>query len=119
MGVIIVPSSTLSHPLNQPELVEKLRFMQNATGAVPAPFGCSLAQHCAKTLTLRMKTHALNALAVARALQALADKGEGVDEVVYLRLPGRTEESKRKNKPAWRMLSAQARRWIAESVYPG
>ncbi|KAF5324200.1 hypothetical protein D9619_011156 [Psilocybe cf. subviscida] len=116
MGALILPEPTSS---NQPELADKLRFLQNAMGAVPSPFDCFLAQRGAKTLALRMKTHGLNALAVARTLQSLADSGEGVDEVVYPGLPGRTEESRRKNKLAWRMLSPHARRWISDSVYPG
>ncbi|KAF5324381.1 hypothetical protein D9619_011160 [Psilocybe cf. subviscida] len=116
MGALILPEPTSS---NQPELADKLRFLQNAMGAVPSPFDCFLAQRGAKTLALRMKTHGLNALAVARVLQSLVDNREGVDEVVYPGLPGRTEESRRKNKLAWRMLSPHARRWIAELVYPG
>ncbi|KAF5324383.1 hypothetical protein D9619_011164 [Psilocybe cf. subviscida] len=115
MGALILPEPTSS---NQLEHAANLRFLQNAMGAVPSPFDCFLAQRSAKTLALRVKTHGLSALAVARTLQSLGDNGEGVDEVVYPGLPGCTEESRRKNTLGWRMLSPHARQWISESVYP-
>lgn len=49
---------------------EPVKFLQNATGAVPSPFDCWLTLRGLKTLELRMERHALNAEAVARALQA-------------------------------------------------
>ncbi|KAG2353268.1 Cys/Met metabolism PLP-dependent enzyme-domain-containing protein [Suillus spraguei] len=49
-------------------LVQKLRFLQNAHGAVPSPFDCWLAQRGAKTLAVRMKAHGLNALRIASFL---------------------------------------------------
>lgn len=44
---------------------EKLRFLQNATGAIPSPYDCWLAQRGAKTLGLRMKAHGVNGLKVS------------------------------------------------------
>ncbi|KJA15297.1 hypothetical protein HYPSUDRAFT_149327 [Hypholoma sublateritium FD-334 SS-4] len=99
MGALILPA-------HQAAFSEKLRFLQNAIGAVPSAYDCWLAQRGAKTLHLRMKQHGLNALAVARALSA----EPGVDEVIYPGLPGKTEYSRRKNALAWRMLSPHARR---------
>jgi cystathionine gamma-lyase len=55
---------------NSPELLERLRFLQNAIGAVPSPFDCWLAHRGAKTLHLRAKAASTNALAVAKALEA-------------------------------------------------
>jgi cystathionine beta-lyase/cystathionine gamma-synthase len=50
-------------------LAERLRFVQNASGAVPGPFDCWLAMRGVKTLALRMERHQANALAVARHLE--------------------------------------------------
>jgi len=47
---------------------EPIKFLQNATGAVPAPFDCWLTLRGLKTLELRMQRHAENAAAVANAL---------------------------------------------------
>ena len=47
---------------------EPIRFLQNATGAVPSPFDCWLTLRGLKTLELRMQRHAENAAAIAKAL---------------------------------------------------
>ena len=47
---------------------EPIKFLQNATGAVPSPFDCWLTLRGLKTLELRMQRHADNADAIARAL---------------------------------------------------
>src|SRR6186713_1545842 len=47
---------------------EPVKFLQNATGAVPAPFDCWLTLRGLKTLELRMQRHADNAEAIAKAL---------------------------------------------------
>ncbi|OLL23456.1 Cystathionine gamma-lyase [Neolecta irregularis DAH-3] len=49
---------------------EKVKFLQNAIGAVPSPFDCFLAHRGLKTLHLRMKACCDNALAVAEALES-------------------------------------------------
>ncbi len=49
---------------------EPVKFLQNATGAVPSPFDCWLTLRGLKTLELRMSRHAENAQAIAQALQA-------------------------------------------------
>ncbi|KAG8901731.1 hypothetical protein FRB99_005121 [Tulasnella sp. 403] len=72
MGAAILPP-------HQTELAQKLRFLQNAIGAVPSPHDCWLAQRGAKTLQLRMKTHGQNALALARYLE----RSPYVKEVIY------------------------------------
>ncbi|ORX84571.1 hypothetical protein K493DRAFT_320095 [Basidiobolus meristosporus CBS 931.73] len=65
--------------LKDEELYTKLKFLQNAIGATPSPFDCFLANRGLKTLHVRMKQHAENAMAVAKALEA-SDK---VEEVIY------------------------------------
>jgi cystathionine gamma-synthase/cystathionine gamma-lyase len=52
-----------------PAVFEPVKFLQNATGAVPSPFDCWLTLRGLKTLELRMLRHAENAEAVALALE--------------------------------------------------
>ena len=97
MGALILPS-------HHSALHTKLRFLQNAIGAIPSPYDAWLAQRGAKTLHLRMKAHGQNALAVAKVLQA----SPYVDEVIY---PGlRTHP---RNDLAWRSLSPHANKFVA------
>jgi cystathionine beta-lyase/cystathionine gamma-synthase len=63
------------------DLAERLRFLQNATGAVPGPFDCFLVLRGLRTLALRMERHAENAQRVAEALAAR-------DDVEIVRYPG-------------------------------
>src|SRR5205807_8206038 len=50
-------------------LEERLRFHQNAIGAVPSPFDCWLLLRGIKTLALRVERQSENAMVVARALE--------------------------------------------------
>jgi len=61
------------------ELYEQIKFVQNATGAVPGPFDCYLALRGIKTLALRMREHERNAIAVAEFLE----QHPQVQEVYY------------------------------------
>jgi len=54
--------------VDDPELAERLRFVQNAAGAVPGPFDCYLVLRGLKTLAVRMDRHCANAAAVAELL---------------------------------------------------
>lgn len=49
-------------------IFEPVKFLQNATGAVPSPFDCWLTLRGLQTLELRMQRHAENAAAIADAL---------------------------------------------------
>jgi len=51
-------------------LFERLKFLQNAVGAVPGPQDCFLVLRGVKTLDLRMERHCANARAVAEFLVA-------------------------------------------------
>jgi cystathionine gamma-lyase len=51
------------------ELHERIKFLQNAIGAVPSPLDCYLVMRGLKTLALRMERHQQNALRVARFLE--------------------------------------------------
>ncbi len=54
--------------LNDPTLAERLKFIQNAAGAVLGPFDSWLVLRGVKTLAVRMVRHNENGLAVARHL---------------------------------------------------
>ncbi len=56
--------------VNDPELAQKIGFLQNALGTSEAPFDCFLVLRGVKTLALRMEAHHRNGLAVARFLEA-------------------------------------------------
>ncbi|MBW3556267.1 MAG: cystathionine gamma-synthase [Actinobacteria bacterium] len=49
-------------------LADRLRFLQNAVGAVPGPFDCYLVLRGLKTLGVRMERHCANAAAVVEML---------------------------------------------------
>ncbi|MFN2431652.1 MAG: PLP-dependent aspartate aminotransferase family protein [Gemmatimonadota bacterium] len=56
-------------------LAGRLRFIQNAVGAVPGPFDCWLALRGTKTLALRMRAHEESAGELARWLDGQAGSG--------------------------------------------
>jgi cystathionine beta-lyase/cystathionine gamma-synthase len=64
-------------------VAERLRYLQNAAGAVPGPFDCWLALRGVKTLPLRMDRHNENAVAVASFLS----ERRGPEAVIYPGLP--------------------------------
>jgi cystathionine beta-lyase/cystathionine gamma-synthase len=58
---------------NEEAVADRLRFLQNAMGAVPGPFDCFLILRGLRTLAIRMERHSANALAVARFLAGRPD----------------------------------------------
>ncbi|CAN8028293.1 unnamed protein product, partial [Ixodes persulcatus] len=52
------------------EIHERLRYFQNAAGAVPSPFDCFLVNRGLKTLHVRMERHMENGLKVAKFLSS-------------------------------------------------
>jgi cystathionine gamma-synthase len=69
---------------NGEDLADRLRFLQNATGAVPGPLDCFLVQRGVKTLGIRMERQCSNALAIVQLLLAHA----AVEKVYHPSLPG-------------------------------
>lgn len=65
--------------VRDPELAEKLAFLQNAVGAVPGPMDCFLVLRGIKTLPIRMDRHAEN----AQAILALLDEHPAVERLMY------------------------------------
>ena len=74
---------------NSDVLYEKLKFLQNAIGAVPSPFDCWLAHRGIKTLHLRAREASKNALMVAQAL-------EESPHVISVNYPGISSHRQRK-----------------------
>ncbi|XP_049875431.1 cystathionine gamma-lyase [Pectinophora gossypiella] len=68
--------------VNDDELGNKLRFLQNALGVVPSPMDCYLVNRSLKTLALRMEHHKKSSLLIAKWLENHAQ----VTEVLH---PGR------------------------------
>src|SRR5207245_770430 len=56
--------------MDRDDLHEKLKFSQNALGAIPSAFDCWLTLRGIKTLAVRMETHCDNAEALAKFLKA-------------------------------------------------
>ena len=69
--------------LDDDDLAARLRFTQNAAGAVPSPFDSYLAMRGVKTLALRMERHCANARAIVDVLVG----HPAVDRVFYPQLP--------------------------------
>ena len=61
------------------ELAERLKFLQNAMGAVPSPMDCYLVLRGIKTLPLRMRQHVAAATEIAGRLE----RARGVRRVHY------------------------------------
>ncbi|MCK9897249.1 cystathionine gamma-synthase [Frankia sp. AgB32] len=70
--------------VNDADLADRLRFLQNAAGAVPSPFDCWLVLRGIRTLGVRMDRHCAN----ARHLADLLVAHPAVDMVRYPGLPG-------------------------------
>jgi cystathionine beta-lyase/cystathionine gamma-synthase len=64
---------------NDSDVAEKIRFVQNAVGAVPGPFDCWLALRGTKTLALRMRQHDAN----ARHLALFLSRHPAVEKLYY------------------------------------
>ena len=71
IGGILVTSNEKLH--------ERLRYIQNAAGAVPSPFDCWLILRSTKTLAVRMEKHNSNAIKIAEHLE----KASYVKKVFY------------------------------------
>lgn len=69
---------------NDDEIAQRLKFTQNAVGAVPAPWDCFLLLRSTKTLHVRMQRHCENAAKVAEFLAAQPQ----IERVIY---PGRED----------------------------
>jgi len=90
-----------------PTLGERLRFLQNAIGAVPSPLDSFLVLRGIKTLAIRMDRHQANALVLARWLETCTE----VEQVIYPGLPSHPQHelAKRQMSGFGGMISARLR----------
>ncbi len=65
--------------VRDPDLGERIGFLQNSVGAVPGPWDCFLTLRGLKTLALRMSRHSANAQTLAEWLQSRKE----VKSVIY------------------------------------
>jgi cystathionine gamma-synthase len=91
------------------ELHERVRFVQNAVGAVPGPFDCFLVHRGLRTLHLRMAAHTENGRAVSEFLRGAS----GVDDV---RWPGFSGMVSFRHTDATRVAAATKIFALAESL---
>jgi len=68
---------------NDEAVFERIKYIQNAAGAVPSPFDCWLTLRATKTLAIRMKQHNENAIKIAEYLS----ESDFVEKVYYPGLP--------------------------------
>jgi cystathionine gamma-lyase len=64
---------------DDPQLIERMGFLQNSVGGISGPFDCFLGLRGVKTLALRMGQSSSSALEIARFLEARKD----VKRVIY------------------------------------
>jgi cystathionine gamma-synthase len=69
--------------IDDAELADEVRYLQNAMGAVPSPFDCYLVLRGVKTLAIRMERHCAN----ARAIVEMLNGHPAVAQVLYPGLP--------------------------------
>jgi cystathionine gamma-synthase len=91
------------------EWYEAVRFVQNAVGAVPAPFDCFLVHRGLRTLHLRMDAHRRS----AEAIVAMLHDAEGVEDV---RWPGFSGMVSFRHPAATQIASATKLFTLAESL---
>lgn len=74
---------------SNPEIRDRLAFLQNSVGAIASPFDSFLAHRGVKTLGVRMERHCRNAIAVARWLE----KHPQIERVIYPGLPSHPQHA--------------------------
>ena len=96
------------------ELHERLRFLQNAAGAVPGPWDCWLALRATKTLHLRMAAHNANGLRIAEWLEGQPK----VRKVYYPGLPSHPQHdlARRQMRGFTGMISVEMGSWDAAAA---
>ena len=93
------------------EILDQLKFLQNAVGAISGPFDSFLALRGLKTLALRMERHSQNGMRIAEWLEGRKD----VRRVIYPGLPSHPqhEVAKRQMSAFGGMISVELDRDLA------
>lgn len=71
------------------DLAEKMAFLSNSMGGIQSPFDAFMALRSLKTLPVRMRTHAENAITIAQFLE----KHPKVEKVLYPGLPSHPQHA--------------------------
>ncbi|MFO0013998.1 MAG: trans-sulfuration enzyme family protein [Planctomycetota bacterium] len=74
---------------SNPEIKDRLAFLQNSVGAIASPFDSFLAHRGVKTLGVRMERHCRNAMAVA----AWLEEQPQIERVIYPGLPSHPQHA--------------------------
>lgn len=98
---------------NDDALADRLRYVQNAVGAVPGAMDCFLMLRSTKTLHVRMQRHCENAMAIAQWLE----KHPKVEKVIYPGLPSHPQHNlaKRQMRAFGGMISVVIKGGLAPS----
>src|SRR5262249_46060053 len=94
-------------------LAQRLRFVQNAAGAVPGPMDCFLLLRSTKTLHVRVQRHCENAFKIATYLS----KHPKIEKAIYPGLPSHPQHelAKRQMRGFGGMISAVIKGGLAPS----
>ncbi|ALM75564.1 cystathionine gamma-synthase [Thermococcus barophilus] len=100
--------------VNDDEIYERLKFHQNAVGAILSPFDSWLVMRGIKTLAVRMERHEKNAMTIARYLE----EHPLVERVYYPGLPSHPQHelAKRQMKGFGGMLSFELKGGLEEAI---
>ncbi|MCO6040681.1 cystathionine gamma-synthase [Thermococcus alcaliphilus] len=100
--------------VNDEELYEKLKFHQNAIGAILSPFDSWLVMRGIKTLAVRMERHEKNAMAIAKYLEG----HPLVERVYYPGLPSHPQHklAKRQMRGFGGMLSFELKGGLEKAI---
>ncbi|ASJ12646.1 cystathionine gamma-synthase [Thermococcus thioreducens] len=100
--------------VNDDEIYERLKFHQNAVGAILSPFDSWLVMRGIKTLAVRMERHEKNAMTIAKYLE----EHPLVERVYYPGLPSHPQHelAKRQMKGFSGMLSFELKGGLEEAV---
>jgi cystathionine gamma-lyase len=74
---------------SNPQIRDRLAFLQNSVGAIASPFDSFLAHRGVKTLGVRMERHCRNAIAVAKWLE----QHPNIERVIYPGLPSHPQHA--------------------------
>lgn len=100
--------------LSDEELFTRMKYLQNAVGAVPSPFDCFLVNRGLKTLAARMKQHMENGLKIAQYLST----NKRILKVIYPGLESHSQHElyKRQMKGFGGMISVYLKGGIEEAT---